>query len=137
MRFYGLTFASLLIQDLGAMKKTIFIVEDNEDIRDILSVYLSSEIMEVRVFDNAASFLRTFDVDVPDLYLLDINLPDGNGLDLATIIKNKAATKDIPIIVMSAHMRENVMQKIEPGLAFLEKPFDLQHLYSEIVAHCA
>lgn len=115
------------------MKKLIYIVEDNEDIREILDIFLSDMGLEVKAFEDVATFKICMNGRVPDLYLLDINLPDGDGLELAEVLKKQDITKDIPIMVMSAHMKSYSSKNHSTYNEFVEKPFDFDYLYGRIL----
>jgi len=112
------------------MKKYIHLVEDNEDIRYIVEFFLSDCDYEVQVSASVKDFVKSFDQQLPDLYLLDVMLPDGNGLEICRYIKNNDQTKHIPVIIMSAHSNEDEVKKESDADAFINKPFDLNDLAS-------
>lgn len=114
------------------MKKLIYVLEDEEDIRDILSIFLS-EHAEVKTFGNIKSFKEAMIAVIPHLFLLDINLPDGNGLELATDISKNQLAKNKPIVIMSAHVKNDDLQKRTEISAFISKPFDLSQMEQKVV----
>ncbi|WP_134090484.1 response regulator [Olivibacter sp. XZL3] len=114
------------------MRKLVYILEDEEDIRDILSIFLS-EHAEVKTFANIKSFKEAMLTVIPHLFLLDINLPDGNGLELAMDISNNLLAKNKPIVIMSAHMRNDDLQQRKEISAFISKPFDLSLMERKVV----
>jgi len=85
------------------MSKIIMVVEDNEDIREIIAILLSEEQYEVRLCADAKSFRADISGSNPDLVILDVMLPDGNGLDLCAELKSLERTSTIPVLIMSAH----------------------------------
>jgi two-component system phosphate regulon response regulator PhoB len=110
------------------MKKYIHVVEDNEDIRYIVEFFLSDFDYEVQVSATAKEFIESLEKPLPDLYLLDVMLPDGNGLEICRYIKNNTATKHIPVIIMSANANEQEVKRESDANAFINKPFDLMDL---------
>ncbi|MBB6502539.1 response regulator transcription factor [Pedobacter cryoconitis] len=114
------------------MIKQIYVVEDDQDIRQIIEIILEDEGYKVRLFPDISSFHAAKADTIPDLYLLDVMLPDGNGLDLCKEIRTSQQTKDIPIIVMSAHAREEAIFKQCNPNDFISKPFDLNDILFKI-----
>ena len=110
------------------MKKYIHVVEDNEDIRYIVEFFLSDFDYEVQVSATAKDFVNSLDNPLPDLYLLDVMLPDGNGLEICRYIKTNKDTKHIPVIIMSANANEQEVKKESDANDFISKPFDLTDL---------
>jgi len=111
------------------MTKRIHIVEDDEDIRYIVCYILVEMGYEVTLADCVADFRKQQNEDFrPDLMLLDVMLPDGNGLRLCHELKNDPATQHIPIIIMSAHATEDQVIKQSCADDFISKPFNLDDL---------
>jgi two-component system phosphate regulon response regulator PhoB len=110
------------------MKRSIHLVEDNEDIRYIVEFFLSDSDYQVQVSASVAEFISSMDEPLPDLYLLDVMLPDGNGLEICRHIKENKNTKHIPVIIMSAHSNEAEVKRDSDADAFIAKPFDLNDL---------
>lgn len=112
------------------MKKQIVVVEDNSSIRELIEYILEDYQIEVISFGTAGDFRNAMADVNPDLYLLDIMLPDGNGVDLCQELKAAPASHETPIIMMSAHFDEG---QIECGAEdFIAKPFDIDNLMSRI-----
>jgi len=107
------------------MKKKIIVLEDDLYIRELLELLLQEEQFEVRSFSRATDFLR----DVPsievDLFLLDVMLPDGNGIDICKQLKRSHRSAGIPVILMSANY--NGLNPC-PAEDFIRKPFDIDDL---------
>jgi len=110
------------------MKKYIHLVEDNEDIRYIVEFFLSDHEYEVQLSANVKDFVKSMNSPLPDLYLLDVMLPDGNGLEICKYIKTNNKTKHIPVIIMSAHSNELEVKQEGCANDFISKPFDLNQL---------
>jgi DNA-binding response OmpR family regulator len=112
--------------------KNIFIVEDNYDIGFILDCFLQEEGFTVSLFPSVADFRKTFKQELPDLFLLDVMLPDGNGLVLCNEIKENERSAHLPVLVMSAHSPAEKMSLETCADGFITKPFDLNHVLKEI-----
>ncbi|MDD2805388.1 MAG: response regulator [Elusimicrobiales bacterium] len=84
------------------MNKKILIIDDDQNFRQLMSVFLSESGFEVDSADSGREGVKKALSMRPDLVLLDYNLGDMNGHDAAFWIKNMAATRAIPIIVLSA-----------------------------------
>ncbi|CAM4376546.1 Response regulator receiver domain-containing protein [Pedobacter westerhofensis] len=118
------------------MAKRIHIVEDDEDIRYIVCYILVEMGYEVVLADSISDFREQPPLaEDTGLFLLDVMLPDGNGLDLCLELKKSPATQHIPVIIMSAHATET--QVIQQACAdeFIAKPFDLDEITNMIKKH--
>lgn len=106
------------------MKKSIYIMEDNKDIGYILQYFLNDEGFDVSLFETVADFNCGLLKKIPDLFLLDVMLPDGDGLAVCDELKHKAESMDKPVLMMSAHKEPN---QNEGSCAdeFIPKPFDI------------
>ncbi len=114
------------------MKKWISILEDDPAIMDIYRILLDGEGYQVNSFENVASFMAS--TAKADLYLLDIRLPDGNGLEVCEKLKNDPRYAAIPVLLLSAHAdRPSIMESCRAD-AFMEKPFDIYELLNCIAA---
>lgn len=102
---------------------TVFLVDDEEDIRLTLSRALSKRGFTVETFETAQSFLDVYDTDRPGCLVLDYGMPDLNGLELQEMINERDIL--IPIIFISGHggVRESVQAMKAGATDFLEKPF--------------
>jgi DNA-binding response OmpR family regulator len=112
--------------------KQIHVVEDDQDIRHIIEFILEEEGYQVKLFPNVTSFHDAMANSIPDLFLLDVMLPDGNGIELCREIRTTKNIKDIPIIVMSANAQPANVLKQCPANDFISKPFDLTDILSKI-----
>ncbi len=114
--------------------KDILIVEDNKDIGDIMNELLTMEGYIVRWAKNGEEGLTQMDMKLPDLILLDIEMPvlDGPGMAVKILIHD-AGYEDIPIVVLSGVADiEQVAQKIGTP-HHLVKPFRVETLLSKII----
>ncbi|MGY4385847.1 DNA-binding response OmpR family regulator [Pedobacter sp. UYP24] len=106
-------------------KKSIYIVEDNKDIGFILQYFLNDEGFDVELFETVASFNSRLSKKIPDLFLLDVMLPDGDGLEVCSEIKHQEALKEKPVLIMSAHLPSDLVKRESCADSFIAKPFDL------------
>ena len=114
------------------MPKKICILEDDADIREVITLVLEGEDYEVYAFSDVSSFMARKIVNEPDLYLLDIRLPDGNGLEVCKFLRSGEKTGHIPIIMMSAHERIEQMKLQCTADDFIAKPFDIYQLLGRV-----
>lgn len=108
------------------LMKTIYLVEDNVAISQMVYILLAGKGFSVCSSGTVAAFRRQMAKGVPEMFILDIMLPDGNGIDLCRELKSDPQTSAIPVILMSAHM--DVKEKaLEAGADdFVNKPFDIK-----------
>ncbi|MGK9125887.1 response regulator [Olivibacter sp. SA151] len=112
--------------------KQIIVVEDDKDIRELVEYLLVGEQFEVQSCANVREFRQRMQDIKPNLILLDIMLPDGNGVDLCRELYQDEKTKDIPVVLMSAHGRRNLVETEHCVRDFIEKPFDIGHFLNTI-----
>lgn len=114
----------------------IYIVEDDESIREIESIALKNSNYIVSAFENAKEFYKKLDELVPDLILLDVMLPDESGYDIVRKLRKRQATQDIPIIMVTAKTTEMDMIKGFDGGAddYIKKPFSIMELITRVKA---
>lgn len=114
----------------------IYIVEDDESIREIESIALKNSNYIVSAFENAKEFYKKLDELVPDLILLDVMLPDESGYDIVRKLRKRPATQDIPIIMVTAKTTEVDMIKGFDGGAddYIKKPFSIMELITRVKA---
>lgn len=114
----------------------IYIVEDDESIREIETIALKNSNYIVSAFENAKGFYKKLDELVPDLILLDVMLPDESGYDIVRKLRKRPATQDIPIIMVTAKTTEMDMIKGFDGGAddYIKKPFSIMELITRVKA---
>lgn len=114
------------------MAKCIHLLEDDEDIRFIIEYVLIEEGYEVESSGTVADFNRSLLSQIPDLVILDVMLPDGNGIEICRRLKTKEETASIPIIIMSAHAAEKSVLAEACADDFISKPFDLNFFIGKV-----
>lgn len=114
----------------------IYIVEDDESIREIETIALKNSNYIVSAFENAKEFYKKLDELVPELILLDVMLPDESGYDIVRKLRKRPATQDIPIIMVTAKTTEMDMIKGLDGGAddYIKKPFSIMELITRVKA---
>lgn len=114
----------------------IYIVEDDESIREIETIALKNSNYIVSAFENAKEFYKKLEELVPDLILLDVMLPDESGYDIVRKLRKRPATQDIPIIMVTAKTTEMDMIKGLDGGAddYIKKPFSIMELITRVKA---
>lgn len=111
---------------------TIFILEDEDSIRELLEVLFNMEGYRVISSSNIKEFNKmNIDLNV-DLYLLDIRLPDGSGIDVCNDLKKNTETSQIPVLMMSAHAKTLQLQDCCRHDGFISKPFDLDRIIATV-----
>ena len=116
-----------------AVKQKILIVDDDNNIAELISLYLTKECFETEIVNDGESALSSFETFRPNLILLDLMLPGIDGYQVCREIRSKSAT---PIIMLSA--KGEVFDKVlglELGADdYMEKPFDTKELVARVKA---
>ena len=114
------------------MKKNIYVLEDNDDIRELISFLLTEENYNVSGYPTVKSFKKKMLYACPDMVVLDVRLSDGNGIEVCDALKADKRTNKIPVLMMSAHTYlAEVKQQCEAE-DFISKPFDINDFVSRI-----
>ena len=111
---------------------TIFVIDDDESIRDSIGSLLRSVGLRVEAFESCESFLRATRRDTASCLVLDVRLPGENGLDFQTRLKQ--AGMEIPIIFITAHGDIPMASRAfrAGAMEFLPKPFQKDELLHAI-----
>ncbi len=114
------------------MNHYILIVDDEENLTFFLKSALEQKNYEVEAVHLLKDAKKAIQSKYPDLLLLDLNLPDGNGLDLYRLIKEQGL--GIPTIVITAHASvSSAVEALKLGVDdYIIKPFELDELYVNI-----
>lgn len=117
------------------LKKQILIVDDSATMRRIAKFILKSigfkNIVEA---EDGVEALDTLRKDQIDLVLSDCNMPNMNGVELLTHVRNDPELNAIPFIVMtSAEQKESLLAMVKAGVSdYIEKPFEADHLREKL-----
>ncbi len=119
------------------MAKTILVVEDDEDLCGLLEYNLSRAGYEVRTTNQVDGTLDAAERISPDLILLDVMLPDGDGFDLCRGIRARPALAEVPILFLTARDEEmaRVLGLEIGGDDYITKPFSPRELVARVKAH--
>jgi len=122
----------------GGVRKMalVYIVEDDKNIQEIEEYVLKSNGYDTCCFDEAKPLDRVMQETLPDLILLDIMLPDKDGLSVLKNIRNNPSTKDIPVILVTAKTSEiDTVKGLDTGADdYIAKPFGIMELLSRVKA---
>lgn len=118
------------------MGKWIYYVEDDTSIRELVLYALKTAEFQVMGFENAASFYKRMKEQQPDLLLLDIMLPDEDGVSILKKLKSRPDTENIPVIMMTAKSSEyDKVLGLDSGADdYITKPFGVMELISRVKA---
>ena len=116
------------------MKKVIMVVDDDKVYATLIPFILKGEGYKVIVCEDGTEALEKFDEEPPNLVLLDIKMPQLDGFEVCSAIKNRADTKSIPVIMTTSCDK---MGEIDKAFAlgaeeYLIKPFDKEKLLKMI-----
>lgn len=114
----------------------IYLVEDDDNIRKLVCYALCKEGFSVKEFSSPLEFWSEITDNVPELILLDIMLPDEDGLSVLKHLREKFQTKDIPVIMLTAKDSEfDKVTGLDMGADdYIAKPFGMTELISRIRA---
>ena len=114
----------------------IYIIEDDESIREIEEFALKNAGHKVLGFSNAKSFYKQMNEVLPDLILADIMLPDENGNEIVKKLRRNADTKKLPIIMVTAKTSDlDLVKGLEDGADdYIKKPFSIMELITRVKA---
>ncbi len=118
------------------MQKLIAVVDDEPDIVELVSLHLRKAHFKVEEFLDAERFLKFINTRVPDLLILDLMLPDADGLDICKYLKKKEEFSSIPIIMLTAKGEEtDKIVGLELGADdYVTKPFSPKELVARVKA---
>ena len=118
------------------MNQTIFVLEDDQDISRLVQHNLEVAGFAVRTFVNPAAVLADAERKTPDLFLLDIMVPGGDGLDLCRRIRKNPALAVTPVIFLTARTSESDrVLGLELGADdYITKPFSPRELIARVKA---
>ncbi len=116
--------------------KSILLVDDDQDIRELLDAYLSRSGFQVRTVGDGAQFRDAMTHDVADLVILDVMLPDEDGFSLCRWVRGHQRLAQMPIIMLTASSDEtDRVLGLELGADdYLGKPFSPRELLARVKA---
>ncbi|MBS5114224.1 MAG: response regulator transcription factor [Erysipelotrichaceae bacterium] len=118
------------------MEKLIYIIEDDDNIRDLIKIALNSYNFIVKDFNNAEEALKHVEEDMPQVAVFDLMLPGMDGISAVKAIRSKAKVSDLPVLILTA--RDSEVDKItglEVGADdYMTKPFSVLELCARVKA---
>ena len=117
-------------------KILIYLVEDDKNIRELVTYALNSMGLEAESFDNPRDFWKRLSENAPSLVLLDIMLPEEDGLSVLAKLKKSPSSASIPVIMLSAKSSEiDKVKGFELGADdYIAKPFGVMELVARVKA---
>lgn len=114
----------------------IYIVEDDFNISEIETFALKNVGYETRSFGTAADFYKGIKEKIPDMILLDIMLPDADGIDIMKKLRENKETKRLPVVMVTAKTSEiDKVKGLDSGADdYIVKPFGVMELISRVKA---
>jgi two-component system sensor histidine kinase/response regulator len=114
--------------------RKILIIDDDETMHLIIKAYLGKAGYEVEAAFDGVEGAQLAEKWTPELILLDINMPKLSGFDVAKLLKENAATKDIPIFMLTSLKQDsNIERGYGLGISdYITKPANMAHLKLKI-----
>ena len=113
-------------------QKTILVVEDSDEIRELLGFVLEAEGYQVVALDDGRDVVETAREQQPVLITLDLALPGKDGWAIVRELQDDERTRDIPILVISAYTRELDTPLRRRVARVISKPFYINQVVSEV-----
>lgn len=112
----------------------IYLVEDDDNIRKLVCYALTKEGYEVKGFEQPHSFWEELKTNLPELIILDIMLPEEDGLSILKKIRKNERTEDLPVIMLTAKDSEfDKVTGLDSGADdYISKPFGMTELISRV-----
>jgi two-component system alkaline phosphatase synthesis response regulator PhoP len=119
-----------------AVKRTILVVDDEKDIRELVRFHLEQEGYTVREAESGEEALQRVTAERPALVVLDIMLPDTDGIEVCRRLRATAATASVPIVMLTAKATEvdRVLGLEIGGDDYITKPFSPRELVARVRA---
>jgi two-component system, OmpR family, alkaline phosphatase synthesis response regulator PhoP len=116
----------------GPDHKTILVVEDSDEIRELLGFVLEAEGYQVVALEDGRDVVDTAREQQPALITLDLALPSKDGWAIVRELQDDEKTRDIPILVISAYTRELDAPLRRRVARVISKPFYITQVVSEV-----
>ena len=112
----------------------IYLVEDDESIRELVVYTLKSQGMDAKGFERPSLFWKELEKEVNALILMDIMLPEEDGISILRKLRTRPDTRKIPVIMLTAKGTEyDVVMGLDSGADdYIPKPFRMMELISRI-----
>jgi two-component system, sensor histidine kinase and response regulator len=126
----------IILADMKLMPATILVVDDDQDTRDFLATFFQQSGYQVVVAGNGQEALAQASEARPDVILLDIVMPDMDGYQVCRLLKDKAITKYIPVVLITVLRKpDDELRGFEAGAHdYISKPYNKAELSARITA---
>ena len=116
-------------------KPLVFIIEDAQEMANLIKMYLEKSEIDSKIFDNAEDASKALEQEIPELFVLDLNLPGMSGFDFLQNFRKKYFPT-VPVIIVSARdADDDIIKGLEIGAdEFVTKPFSPSVLVARIQA---
>ncbi len=114
----------------------IYLLEDDESIRNFVEYALNNSGLDSKGFEKPSDFFKGVDENIPSLVILDVMLPEEDGLEVLKKIRNRSDIKNVPVIMLTAKDTEyDKVIGLDTGADdYVSKPFGMMELISRIKA---
>jgi len=121
----------------GRGGRTVLLVEDNEAIRNAFTILLEESGYRTLSAASGRAAIDTAERELPGLVILDLGLPDMNGLDVARHLRGNAATREMPILALTGRALEVDQEACMAAgcTGYLTKPIDTEQLLGVIESY--
>lgn len=118
------------------MEKLIYIIEDDDNIRDLIKIALNSYNFIVKDFNNAEDALAHIEDDMPQVAVFDVMLPGMDGINAVKLIRSTLKVRDLPVLILTAKDSEvDKVMGLEGGADdYMTKPFSVLELCARVRA---
>jgi len=125
--------------DEAPRRLRIMVLEDDVASRDMVKFAMEREGLEFRGAGRTEGFIAGAKEFQPDIILLDVNLPDGDGYDVCRALRKEPALAEIPVVFLTSHgdIDSRLKGFDAGGQDYLSKPFSLEELVARVRAHLA
>src|SRR5690242_11878464 len=113
----------------------ILVADDDPGIQDIFAIILTKEGYNVEVLPEGTKIMDD-QYNLPDLFILDKQMPGMDGLDICRYLKKQQKTKTIPVIMVSASPDISTLSAEAGADDYMEKPFEMSSLLEKVKHFC-
>ncbi len=118
------------------MNILVYVVEDDKDLSELLKYNLEKDNFSVEIFNKGSELFKALQSKIPDIFILDVMLPDYDGFRIAHYIRSNPEWHNIPIIFLTA--KDSEMDKLKGfssgGDDYITKPFSTKELIARMKA---
>lgn len=118
-------------------KKRIMVVEDNPMNKILMKEALTANGYDVTEADSGTDAIKKISAETPDLILMDINLPEMDGITATKLLKANNACKDAPVIAITASVMKGEEEKLmsEGFDGYISKPIEIKKFIKDVAAY--